>query len=404
MQPDPGRGDRAGVELSFAADVEGAAAKGEREPESDEDERDGAHQRRGGERVPGAEGTGPERAEGRAPSRSPRAPDRPRGRPARPGAPPHRPPILARAPESQPPASMSAPSSSRVAPGGGSTSVPLLATTMRVARSSTSSRSLEWKTTAAPSAAARRSQAWIVAAARMSSPRVGFSATTTGRPLRELAAHHHPLLVAAAQRRGRHPRPRRDYRELLQQGRRPRLRGAPVHRATPDPGLRRRGSEDDVLRERHRRNQPLGGAVLGDEGDRLGDPPEAAERMDPTRDRAQQLPLAVSLHRRDADDLPRGDRERGAPAARCRVHLPERRPPPRVAPATPRHRRALGVGVSIRSSPARSPIIAAGELAPPSCRRSKPVSTTWPRRSTVTRSAAASASSSLWVMSTAEPP
>ena len=74
--------------------------------------------------------------------------------------------------------------------------------------------------------------------------------------------------------------------------------------------------------ERHRRNQSLGGAVLGDEGDRLRDLPEAAEGMDAPSDRAQQLPLAVPLHRGDADDLARGHGQGCAPQRNAESALP----------------------------------------------------------------------------------
>ena len=64
MQSDPGGGDRAGVELAFGPDVECPSSKRDRDAQPDQDERDRTHQRRRRERVPGAEGTGPERGQG----------------------------------------------------------------------------------------------------------------------------------------------------------------------------------------------------------------------------------------------------------------------------------------------------------------------------------------------------
>ncbi len=83
MKAQPGGGDRAGVELPFRSDVEGAGAEGERQAESDDDQRHRADQRRRGDRIPGAERTRTRARRARAPRRIPpaRAPARaPRGR------------------------------------------------------------------------------------------------------------------------------------------------------------------------------------------------------------------------------------------------------------------------------------------------------------------------------------
>ena len=63
MQPDPGGGDCAGVELPFGPDVEHAGAEGQGDAEPDDDEGDRADQGRRSERIPRAERAIPERAE-----------------------------------------------------------------------------------------------------------------------------------------------------------------------------------------------------------------------------------------------------------------------------------------------------------------------------------------------------
>ena len=63
VQPDPCRGDGAGVELTFGSDVERPASKRHRDAQPNEDERHRAHQGAGGKGIPGAEGAHPEGAE-----------------------------------------------------------------------------------------------------------------------------------------------------------------------------------------------------------------------------------------------------------------------------------------------------------------------------------------------------
>ena len=140
MQPDPGRGDRPGVELTLGADVERPASKGQRDAQPDEDERHRAHHGAGGKGVPGAEGAQPESAE---PGRRIEAARFQPGeenrqtqyhRRNRPPQGPHA-SLSAR--------SIIAPISDRNAPAGASTIMPRATTMIRSARYSTSSRSAE---------------------------------------------------------------------------------------------------------------------------------------------------------------------------------------------------------------------------------------------------------------------
>ncbi len=141
VEADPGRRDGTGVELSLGPDVEGAGAEGEREAQSDDDERHRADQCRRREGVPRAERPGPQRAErgdrveaGECqPQRQHREADEQRAQRDQPPA---------RAHGYQAPVTIMAPIVSRVAPAGGSTNSPRLATRTRVASASTSSRSL----------------------------------------------------------------------------------------------------------------------------------------------------------------------------------------------------------------------------------------------------------------------
>ena len=130
----------------------------------------------------------------------------------------------------------------------------------------------------------------------------------------------------------------------------------------------------------------------------------APQRAEPSRDRPQQLALAVPFDRRYADDLARADIESDAP--RTAMPQPLSRGDVEIlrarAQAIARPRPRAGGGISDFAADHRLRSRAAGRPV----RRGSPLARTapLPLRSTVTRSAAASASSSLWVMSTAAPP
>ena len=142
VQSQPGRRDRAGIELSLGTDVEGPGAEGEGDSQTDDDEGNRPHQRGGGEGIPRPERAAPESAEGgtRIEARE-LEPDGERGdaegdrRDGDCGAPqPHRYRLAA---------SISAPISVREVPAGASRRVPEAITTIRWDSASTSSRSLE---------------------------------------------------------------------------------------------------------------------------------------------------------------------------------------------------------------------------------------------------------------------
>ena len=236
-------------------------------------------------RVPGTERARPERAERGArvvPASS--RPRRGRSRPARGApAPPSQPENRAEQP--QPPASMRVPSWSRVAPWAASTSAP------------TPGPRYRWPAPALGEMAGVDTP--FASCSGPAEPGVDCGSTQDveppgrvlrdcdGGPFRELDGHHGPLLVAAAQGRRRHPRPWRGDRKLVEQCRRSRLGGAPIHRAPHDPGIRWRGPRR-CSRSASSPESVLGGAVLGDEGDQLRHLPDATEGMDAPSDRARQ--------------------------------------------------------------------------------------------------------------------
>ena len=171
VEPDRGRRDRARIELPFGADVQGTGPECDRDPQPDHDQRHRSDQRRRAEGVPRAERPAPQRGErDRCVVPGQLQADRQHGEPEDHGQ--DRPPSGHRSPSARRSATASHP---RARPAPHPAPRRARGAPARAPRRDRSSR----PGTAAPAAAATRRRAWIAPVERMSSPRVGFSATIT---------------------------------------------------------------------------------------------------------------------------------------------------------------------------------------------------------------------------------
>ena len=225
------------------------------------------------------------------------------------------------------------------------------------------------------------STAWISAFAPTSTPAVGSSSSSRRGRVAQGAREEQLLLIAAGERVDRRLAAAGCGWRGARSTRRSRSRSAPTRRR------QRVGGQEEVLAQAQRRHQALARAILGHEHRR-------ARRLDPSRRAAgedRRSPRAPRCVPRRPDRRGRRSHPRAAASETSRTCATAQRRETRsdrARPGTSRPRTRRGAAPARPSrAPGRD-----GSTAPTAL-----VETRRPSRSTVTRSASASTSSSRWL-------
>ena len=319
------RCERSDVELALAADVPDPAAERQRDAEPDEEQR--AHTHDGVlERDAVAERTGGKRREGRERIRADRREQHGRRR-ERDGGRPERLREPAHERHDTPSPSISRPIASRVcASGATGRSRPRNSTAMRMPSSSTSSSSVEIRSTAVPARTSRRSSSRTAAVAATSSPRVGFDRDEHPRSAAQGARHTQLLLIAARERARGVLGPRLDLEALDRRARRV-VKRRDAHEPRGEHGrtpTARGFGQHQVLLDGEVEHEPRAVAVAREQRERRPQHAQAS-RLERAHAGEQLLEraLPVPVDARERDELARAHLEVDA-GEPVRTHTRER--------------------------------------------------------------------------------